>query len=732
VTLGLTVINPVLLYAGTALASIPVIIHLLNRLRFRRVVWAAMEFLLAAHRKNARRIRIEQIILLVIRTLIILLLAAAIARPVLEGLLAGLGESSVHRIIVIDDSFSMGAQYGVSVSGETAMKEARKTALWLMEGFDDHDAVSLVLAGSRRHGTHARLGPSFDHEQVVAEIENLRVSESTTDMVGALDEVRKIVAESKMARKIVYVLTDNSKVAWYDESGKDLRAVAAAITDNAALVVVDLSRSGQSNLAIRRLYPERAVITAGILSHFEVEVENLGDQRAEGVVVSMTVDGVDARPAKFGRVDPRATATRKWTYTFDTPGDHAIVASLKDSPTDAVAVDSKRYLAVNVKKAMNVLLVDGEPRAASGGNETDYLRLALDPRTRDEDRETIFLVKWVRDTEFAANQLDDTDVVFLANVASLRPTQTDVLKRFVADGGSLVVYLGDQVQAADYNRSLYDDGRGPLPAFVGPALGTTEPGKEDQYTTFDVRHFDHPALQEFKQVGGGAGLNVVRIYKYFQLKLPIDPKDTEVVLYFEDGNPAIVEKTFGRGRVVLSATSADTEWTNFPKLPGYLALVHELMDYVTPDMLWRYNRLVDAGTAIPVSAALRGRRLTLSKPDSTVDSQLQAESDGGRYVLRINDLGRSGIYTLEGEGFGKRTLAVNVDTAESNLDHLTRSDLTEALGGVPLVYAEGQTALAKVLEGQQSAGGWARNLLFAMLALLLVETFLAWFFNRGV
>jgi len=144
----LTIINPALLYIGAALATIPVIIHLLNRLRYRRVIWAAMEFLLAAHRKNARRIRLEHLILLIIRTLIVLLLAAALGRPVLKGLLARMGRSAVHRVLVIDDSFSMAARYGVSAGEETVIKEARKTAEWLVKSFDERDGVSLVTAGS--------------------------------------------------------------------------------------------------------------------------------------------------------------------------------------------------------------------------------------------------------------------------------------------------------------------------------------------------------------------------------------------------------------------------------------------------------------------------------------------------------------------------------------------------------------------------------------------------------
>ena len=731
--LAITIINPGLLYAGAALASIPIIIHLLNRLRYKRVVWAAMEFLLAAHRKNARRIRLEHLILLIIRTLVILLLAAALGRPIIHGLLAKMGRSAVHRVIVFDDSFSMGAQYGVSTGGETVLKQARKALDSLMKTFDERDGLSLVTAGSR---PHVRIGPpSFNRQQVLDEIEKLNGSDSATDMIGALTEAKKIVGESKLEQKIVYILTDNTRAAWKDESGKDLRGLASAIVDKpAGLVVIDLGRNSRPNLALRTVYPERPVVTANVLSAFRVEVENLGDLPVEGVVVQMKVDDQAAPPVVFGRLGPRKVEARKWTYVFDRPGEHVVVGSLKDSPQDALAVDNRRFLALEVKEALNVLLVDGEPRPGLFQNETDYLRAALDPRGPDEQRETIFQVTTLGDTELDAAQARDFDVVVLANVASLKPQQYERFKQFVRDGGSLIIFVGDQVQLQEYNRSFYENGQGLLPASLAAPVGAAEaepgPGAPG-FVTFDVRHFEHPALAAFKERGEGAGLNTVRVYKYLQLKLPPDAGETSVMLYFQDGNPALVEKKFGRGRVILWAVTADIKWTNFPQLPGFLELIHEMMDYMMPDVLWRYNRLVDSETSIAVPAGQSRQSMTLYTPSRGQVNVRPSQAAADRFVLQLDRLNECGFYRLDTGRAPQRFLAVNLDTAESSLDHLTGGELSAQLGHVPLVFAEGQEGLAKELQSQQAAGGWARNLLYAMLGLLLLETFLAWFFNRG-
>ena len=109
--LALGFANAPLLY-GLAAASVPIVIHLLNRRRFREVPWAAMRFLMAAIRKNQRRIRIEQWLLLAVRTLIVLLVVTAMAKPFLESLGVVIAGRRVHRVLVLDASLSMGYKAG--------------------------------------------------------------------------------------------------------------------------------------------------------------------------------------------------------------------------------------------------------------------------------------------------------------------------------------------------------------------------------------------------------------------------------------------------------------------------------------------------------------------------------------------------------------------------------------------------------------------------------------------
>src|SRR4029077_497292 len=103
-------VSPAFMVAGAALASIPIIIHILNRRRFRTVQWAAMEFLLRALRKNRRRLRFEQWLLLLVRCCVLGFLGLALARPMgcdQTPLVSVAAQRSGLHVMVIDNSYSM-------------------------------------------------------------------------------------------------------------------------------------------------------------------------------------------------------------------------------------------------------------------------------------------------------------------------------------------------------------------------------------------------------------------------------------------------------------------------------------------------------------------------------------------------------------------------------------------------------------------------------------------------
>jgi hypothetical protein len=151
---------PALLYAGLAAAAVPILIHLLNRRRFRRIRWAAMDFLIQADRLNRRRIRIEEFILLALRCLAVGLIGLALARWFIqpESLAAALGSRGRgERIVLLDDSFSMALRDGSPGGDHTAstciFEQAKQATAQLVRSWRESspdDRLTLEITSDRK------------------------------------------------------------------------------------------------------------------------------------------------------------------------------------------------------------------------------------------------------------------------------------------------------------------------------------------------------------------------------------------------------------------------------------------------------------------------------------------------------------------------------------------------------------------------------------------------------
>src|SRR5262245_23070146 len=255
--------------AGGAV-SVPIIIHLLNRKRFKVVTWAAMRFLLAAQRKNSRRMRIEQILLLIVRCLVfaLLVLAMASVTPWAEamwryfnpegGKALAAGGQRTHKVIVVDGSFSMGTE----VAESTAFERARDVAEKIVQAGASRDAFSVVLMASPARAIVAE--PSEDARKVANEVKALRLTHGGADLRGTLATVANLLKSSpgKFPAREVYFVTDMQKSSWVSGRPGELDAALQGFQSaRARAVFVDVGQDAGGNLAITNLELDEPIAT---------------------------------------------------------------------------------------------------------------------------------------------------------------------------------------------------------------------------------------------------------------------------------------------------------------------------------------------------------------------------------------------------------------------------------------------------------------------------------------
>lgn len=740
--------NPTLL-AGASAGAIPVIIHLLNRQRFKRVWWAAMHWLWASYKKSHRRLQIEQLILLLIRILILILLALALARPALQqgmGLFAG--QATVYRIIVLDNSYSMGQLVG----GQSLFEKAKKLSVELVRELKSNDEVDVLLANEAAQ----ELTPAKDlaHQQVVGDIQTAKLSDGTTHLPRAIAAACKLIVDrrSKQLRKEIIVITDRTRAGWETASG--LKKLSANEESHISKVFDDPKKkpkiwlvrlAGEStgeNLAVAGVGIDEKVVTSKVETQLVATVRNLGKNAMRNVPVTLVVDDEKVGHEKIAKLEPLKPETVTFRHTFMEAGSHAVSVSLKPDPLPA---DNNAFLAVDAAKATKVLCVDGQQRIEKMASELDFFRQALSPSHAEKAHSgRMPLHPEVIDSGRLMDvNLEEYPLIVIANVRLIPKEKVEGLIQYAKRGGCIWIWLGDNVDPKLYNDELGEL----LPAEIGEAVGRGDP--EGPYEALSDKFIDHPAIQKLRNI---KGLRMNRLHVYRRLKLmPLKSeermKTVRSVLSLENGEPVAIENKIGDGRVMLMGTTADKSWCNWPGKNHYMPLINFIaLELIRPSYLLR-NRTVGEPFVYRLPkeelGAVRRQGLRLIDPNGD-PIQMDLNTETFSAFSRATHL--AGIYDAELSGETPRTIhfAANRSLEESDLDtiddheikaHLPTSEGTPAESGniLPeIVMAEDvelldddfgklQASLKKHVSGKEI---W-RWLIGIVLFLLVVESLLA-------
>jgi len=750
---GLLFLNPLLL-AGLALGGLPILIHLLSRRRFTRVDWAALRFLKEAEKQNRRRLRFEQWLLVALRCLILMLLALMIARPVVRsGLVASLlGSSGALRVIVLDDSASLGFRWRAASADFDVLRDSALRLLgWLeQEAPGDSLVVYLTSQGGKPLMTLDRIG-SGSAAELKQRIARLAPADLPAHPRAVFERLAIDLGEAAARQRAdVYVLSDFQRSDW-------LAAGSAAQTafeplrklDVERVRVVMLAATDQSrdNVAVVGLALDRAQTIAGVLAVARAEIANHGRQPLSGARLSIEFGGAPLAPVPIEPLGPGESRVVPLEFTPTEAGSAELRVSL--AAGDGLAIDDQRRVGLRVKDALSILLLNGQPSTEPMRDEVHLLRSALAPPGPFGSG---MRVEVIDPDALDVARLAGFDVIALCNLPPPGDVTAAQLARYVQDGGGLLIFLGDAAgDGVDFNRAMWGDGAGvlPLPIDGAPRTAPSPTG------VGIARTIEHLATAAFP--GEGADLSEsIRFRTYYRLSessaepavasapasAPAAPSALVLARFLDGaGSPALVEKQLGRGRVLLFASSADLDWNDWPRaLDGsYVVAMLDWVQFVARRDADESTRLT--GEPAELTVALDGfepaaRLRSVARPD---DPPLELRALGGpvdqELVTLVGPpLMRAGEYRAElirrDGGAESRVICANLDARESELAVASRGELDAAVQPLPHEYL-----LAS--EAYGDAGEHARRelwpLLLALVAgLLMLEHALAWRFGLPV
>src|SRR5882672_9657519 len=471
-------LNPTML-AGIGGASLPLVLHLLARARYRNVEWGAMMFLEARDPRSAVTARLKEWILLLTRMALVGLIAIALARPVISRKWAG-QEGRVTAVIVLDRSYSM----GFDEAGRSRFARAREAVLQILAALKKGDEVALITLGD---GVQTR-EPTANLQTLARDVAEMDVSSGSAEMSRALEEARRILEQPSRLNRELYIVTDHQAVTWrnLESSG----SFAQWINDEqhrTHFYVIPVGGEDADNVSIESVELVEPVAVRNQSAEVEVKVRNYGPTPRAGMELNLSVIRPSDPPLKAGdagrklskeppvvTVGPHNSTTVRVPVIFRETGSHVLSAEIKAPGLEA---DNRCQTAIDVTDPIETLIISGDEQNDEIRRESFFLRVALAPywsrRGGDPKKSGDLAIVHVRNaSDITGVNFRDYQVIILANVSQISAETARALEQRIYEGGGLIVAPGNFTRVDNYNSLLYRDGLGLLPAKLeAPAPG---------------------------------------------------------------------------------------------------------------------------------------------------------------------------------------------------------------------------------------------------------------------
>jgi len=679
---------PLFLVAAATIA-IPIFVHLIQRERKRVIQFPSLMFVQRIPYQSVRRRRIRHWALLVMRCAALLMIVAAFARPFLnkEAAAAAAIGGTRELVVLLDHSASMG--YG---DHWDRAKDAARSAI---RSLGANDKATLVLFS---RNAEESMRATTDKGRLEGAVNAAKVDADSTRYGPALKLAESILSRSNARKRDTVIISDFQRAGWtgsedvHFAEGVGVSAVTVATPDanNISVPSVTFARASFSG-------QERVTVSAG--------VANKGNAPAADVPVTLEMEGhqVQTQHVKIGA---NAAASVTFTqFTLDRP----IVKGTVRAGSDPLPADNVFHFTVSPAAPVSVLIVDGGTRPESALYLTKALAISTAPTIQTD----VIPVSRV-----TPNNFEKQSVIILNDVPFPPAAANGALQKFVERGGGLLIAAGEHTTWPQGETVL-------MPGTLGSTVDRTA-GRGATLGFLDHSHF---IFEIFKAPRSG-DFSAAQIYRYRSVTpapapttgaagskgTPPAPAD-RVLARFDDGAVATAERKVGQGRVIVWASALDDSYSDLPRRPVYLPLVHQLVKYLAqfePSRSWQ-----TVGQVVDVASLTKSRAnwvvVTPSGKRVAQNGPLELDEQG------VYDVRPSGGAV---EGTPAQAIAVNIDPAEADLTPMDPAELVAAVTGhaAPAAAptpAENTAFDVKDAEKQQALWWY---LLLAGLLLLAAET----------
>lgn len=691
----MTFLNSAILF-GLIAGTIPIIIHLITRQKAKKVNFSSIKFLIELKNQQIKRLKIRQILLLILRTLILLLLILAFARPTLKGNLSASHTSSAKTsaVIILDNSLSM----GVESNGQPLLEAAKQKVIELGDSFKPGDEIFGLFPVNGAPSIFD--GPRYNFETVSRLVGKVKLSTKQTDILSALGRAKEILENAINVNKEIYLISDLQKSGF--DSGQELTS-SIFNEENFKLFIIPVRAQQVSNLVVEKVQPVNQIIEKGKVFELEAHIRNVGDKPQRNRLVQIFIEGKRSGQAT-ATVNPGESRKIKFRVIPQSSGLKTGSVLIED---DDLYLDNRRHFTFYVPEQHNVLLVSLREQDAV------YLRLALKP---DQKGKSSVKIDQITPEKIEFGTLNKYQVLVLSNVPRIDGAMLASVKSYVNNGGGLIIFLGDDVDLKNYNENICAELE--LPPFV-ETIG--ELGKSRDYLTLGKIDFSHPI---FTGVFETSQKEIDSPSFYFLAKAKTSPNHDRII-EFSNGEPFLVETSAGQGRVMLFTTSVDPEWSDLYLKGMFVPVLNRCVAYLAGHTSKaEQNFLVDDQISMDVEVVDNLSGFKIRKPDGT-DVKVIPKIGNGYYKISFDDTDMAGIYSLLADEEVITELAVNPNPVESDIQNISSDELKRIAGNTEIITVDRTESLAGLITASRFGRELWKYVIGLVLLLLFIEMLIA-------
>ncbi len=676
-------LNPLVLI-GLIAATIPLILHLLNLRKLKRIEFSTLQFLKELKKQQIKRLKLKQIILLILRTLIIICLVMAFSRPIVESELPVFeAYAKSSAVIILDNSVSM----DINEERGNRLSLAKLAVIQLIDMLSDGSEIGIISMANPEYSNSTSL--MQDYTYLKKQISEIKISSKRGNLANSLKTANAFLASASNVNKEVFIISDmqdNIFKLTEDDSVKFDKM-------NAKIYAVQIGKanSNSKNISVDSLDITSKIMRENTPVNINVVLKNHSETDADGTVLSLFFN--NKRVAQR-TVDIPSNQSRTVIISA-IPNETGSIIGEVEIDGDALDQDNKRFFSLLIPDKISVLVVGAQNNNLQAFfNGISSIQNVIQTEFADEQRAD-------------ASDLSQYDVLIL-NDGVYPQSQLEKLEKYIESGGFCYIFANSKSRKMQFQEFIRKIGYGKINERTNPTMSAIEFSNVDKLhplldgvfkgTTDSKKPIETPLLKKYNTVQSGYA-----------------------IISFPSG-AFLAEANYGKGKTLYCSTGLDDEWGNYALSGLFPTLLYRGIVYLSNSETIQKAYCVDDQILVRLGNGIVNQDMVKVLDPDNFEAYYKNMHYGSDAIIELKNIDKCGSYAiLDNANKVEALVSVNLNPNESNISSEGRREKVSTMNqwftdNSKITYIEDSKDLtSEIVKERLGTELWK---IFALLALL--------------